>query len=278
MAGKFLENRPCDACRSKDNLSVYQQPDGSLDGYCWTCQKKVYLDDDDDKENSISDLANDWGDTVDTNSNIHSYPMGTHKSRCVSDDVAGIFGVRYSTAPNGDREDIHYPYENDGKEVSWKIRKVPKDFRISGGVTNSMLFGQQLFSPGGKQVVIVEGEEDCLAVAQAFQSHYNKLWPVVSLPSASNLKSVANNLKWLQSFDHIILFMDNDEAGEKAKREIAKMVGYAKCKVVDAKEKDASDMLVKHGYKELMRAIWDSTQYNPQGILTKRYLHPIEAM
>ena len=267
--GRFLKKLPCDVCGSKDNLSVYQQDDGKLDGYCWTCEKKYYID---QEEDVVSNNTTEDFDEADEDTGIQDeLPYGTHLHRKVSDEVAKQFGVRYTTASDGSRQDIHYPYyKEDG--ISWKIRKLPKDFRMTGGLDGVKLFGQGLFGSGGKTVVIVEGEEDALAVGEAYMNKYKKLYPVVSIPSASNLKPVAANAQWLQSFDSVILWMDNDEAGQKAKREIAKIVGYAKCKIVDAPEKDASDTLTKHGWQAIYHAIWDAAAYNPQGILNSKDL------
>ena len=34
--GIWLANEPCPDCDSKDNLSIYEKPDGTIDGYCQT--------------------------------------------------------------------------------------------------------------------------------------------------------------------------------------------------------------------------------------------------
>ena len=41
------------------------------------------------------------------------------------------------------------------------------------------LFGMGLFMNGGRRIVITEGEEDCLVVAQALYKRYKKRYPVV---------------------------------------------------------------------------------------------------
>ena len=267
--GKHVGNIPCNDCGSKDNLSVYEQEDGSRDGYCWTCGEKKYFDGV-KKDEPVEDF--DVADHDTGKNGVDDLPYGTHRGRLVPDEIAKLFGVRHRVCPDGSRGDVLYPYLRGDGGISQKIRLVPKDFRVSGGLDKVQLFGQNLFGSGGDRVVIVEGEEDALAVATAYHNHYGKLYPVVSLPSASNLKPVAEQLDWLKSFKNIILFMDNDDAGNKAKREIAKIVGYERCKIVDAPEKDASDMLVKHGPKALLVAIWDAVQYNPQGILNAKEL------
>ena len=207
--------------------------------------------------------------TVEETKDFTQYPFGTHETRKVTKEIAEYFGVRYETTPEGTRGDIYYPYLRESGKTSWKIRKIPKDFRVSGGLEGVNLFGQDLFSPKGKWVVLTEGEEDALAVAQAMMYHYKKIYPVVSIPSSSNLKPVAENVKWLRGFDNVIIWTDNDEAGSKSRREIAKIIGYEKCKVASSKANDASSLLQEGKWKEIMEAIWNASIYNPQGILGK---------
>ena len=61
--------------------------------------------------------------------------------------------------------------------------------------------------------MVTEGEEDALAVAQAYQEYNGIIYPVVSIPSASNLLPVTSNRDWLREFDEVILYIDNDDAG-----------------------------------------------------------------
>lgn len=273
--GRFIGHNECTACGSKDNVATYEEDDGRISGHCFGCDKHYYKYGE-NNEMDLETVTEDF-DMEDKNDNscdetqFDGYPFGTHTHRKVTKPTAELFGVRYQTLGDGTRGEVYYPYTRaDG--VSWKVRRLPKDFRVLGGLNGVQLFGQSVFEGRGKQVVICEGEEDVLAVAEAMQSHYGKVWPVVGLPSASNLKPVAENMDWLKGYQTIIIWTDNDDAGEKARRDIAKIVGYAKCKVVSSKFKDASDILQNNGPKEVMIAIWEAQVYNPQGILNKEQL------
>ena len=86
------------------------------------------------------------------------------------------------------------------------------------GETDGSFFGQHLWRPQGKRITITEGELDaasCLEIAPT--------WAVVSLPSgaASAKKSIQKNLQFLQGYDQIVLFFDNDEAGIEAAKNAA---------------------------------------------------------
>ena len=198
---------------------------------------------------------------------IKELQPGTTAHRKVSAEVARKFGVRFSVNEEGMIQNVYYPYTKENTLVSYKVRELPKKFRTMGDFSDVDLFGQALFAGGGKRLVIVEGEEDCIAVAQAYKDK-GTIWPVVSLPSASNLKPVLNNLEWIRSFEEVVLYMDNDDAGEGALDKLAKMVGYDKAKVAKGKEKDASDELTKHDTISVLQAIWNAQPYNPQGILS----------
>ena len=64
-----------------------------------------------------------------------------------------------------------------------------------------------------------------LSVAEAFQQKHHKIYPVVSIPSATGTKALLNNRDWIRSFEEVILWFDNDEAGKKATEEAAKIIG-----------------------------------------------------
>ena len=217
----------CPQCRNRgednsgDNMQVYQEEDGRKRGYCFKCSHNIYdMDSDGPKEPQQITL-----------------PYGTMKDRQVTVGVAEFFGVKRSFDVDGNVNEVYYPYGS-----SYKIRTVPKDFRVQGGLP-PVLFGQDKFPEGGKKLVITEGEEDALAVAQSNMTHYNRHFPVVSLASATNTKAIDSNIKWIKSFDEVILWMDKDPAGEMCKQQLAKKIGYARCKIAESPEKDASDTL-----------------------------------
>ena len=243
-------NNPCDDCGSSDALAIY----GEGDTHCFSCSRTR-------KPNKQHEDFEEMIDTTDL-------PFGCQKERGISKEVCEIFGVRYSVNTEGQIDSVHYPYHQDGQVVAYKIRKLPKEFKITGEFSSVDLFGQQAFKQiSSKRLVITEGEQDALAVAQAYKER-GKVWPVVSLPSASNMKPVLNNLDWIRSFDEVILWTDNDDAGIKARDKLARMIGYNKTKVANSSFKDASDALTEQDSNAVVQAIWNAHPYNPQGILS----------
>ena len=255
----FVKHAPCPDCGSKDNMAVYD--DNST--YCFGCAKRGK-----DVDGSNTGTNPSSGDK---RSNALPDVGGLHDTnipdRGVSRTVCQFFGVKTEVV-DGQIASHYYPYTRDGNVVAYKQRLLPKSFRVHGSFDNVALFGQSLFASGGNRVIITEGELDALAVAEAHIDKYNKIYPVVSMPSASGKSALLAARDWLRTFKEIIWFGDVDEAGEKALKDAANILGIDKLKIVDSGEKDASDVLNKRGKRAVLEAIWNAQPYSPAGIVT----------
>ena len=248
----------CPKCDSSDAFTIYE--DGA---YCFSCQYSTK------KVNNMNDLES----VAKPNSNttldeIHELNSFAITSRGISKQVVDHFGIKMAVNPDGSGGSHFYPYTNkyDGKVIAFKERKLPKSFLAHGNFTNIELFGQAV-SNGGKTLVITEGELDACAVAQCFLDKYNKVFPVVSIPSASGCKVVLEQREWIRKFESVILFFDKDEAGQAAVQKVAKIIGAGKVKVAKLLEKDPCDQLLKHGSKSLLQSYWDAETWSPAGLV-----------
>jgi twinkle protein len=143
------------------------------------------------------------------------------KGRNLREDTLKKFNVRY----DHDTKTIRFPYYSQaGQLVGFKSRDTDKDFRWTGKNEDHALFGQQLWGRG-KEIVITEGELDCLSVYQI-----RPTWPVVSLPNGAQAakKALQHQLKWLMGFESIVLFFDSDEAGQQAAQDCASLFPHDK--------------------------------------------------
>ena len=255
---------PCKACGSVDNVSLFKDDSGLVKGKCWTPGCNKFYPDyyGDDPIEPVKESVQQ------TQTSINDLPFRTHSKRKISSKICEMFGVRSAINTDGEVSETYYPYIGTNG-TSYKIRKYPKDFRVKGGLDGIQLFGQGTFAGASrKRVVVTEGEEDALAVAQAYEEYNGTIYPVVSIPSASNLLPVTSNRDWLREFDEVVLYIDNDDAGSEAITKLAKIIGYEKIKVAKGKYKDASDELISEGHRAVLSAIWNAQQYNPQGILS----------
>ena len=156
--------------------------------------------------------------------------------------------------------------DGNGNVVATKTRTPNKDFFINGDWKSAQLFGQHLFSKGGKYLTIVEGEFDAMAAYQMTGSKF----PVVSIRNGatSAVKDVKAQYEWIDSFNEIVICFDGDEAGKRAASQVAELFG-AKAKMFKhkAEMKDACDYL-KTKQDSLFRDLWwQSDQHVPDGII-----------
>ena len=245
MGNLINRNLPCKLCSSSDAAQEYE--DGF---YCFSCQGHWKREDQvktapkDPELSKVSDLS------------IHGYP-----ERKISKEIMEFFKVRCSFTEEGKIDKYYYPVGQ-----GWKIKTLePKGIRTVGKVDD--LFGKDLFKESGRRIVVTEGEEDCLSVAQAFKHKYGRVYPVVSLGSCTSLKNISINMDFFSNFEEVIVWMDNDPPGKAAAKRILDLLGYHRCKVVESSEKDASDLLVKRGGLEVVRATWNAAAKSPASIV-----------
>lgn len=125
------------------------------------------------------------------------------------------------------------------------------------------LFGWRETSANTTEIIITEGEIDCLSVAQMKPG-----LPVLSMPcGASNLNWIDNDYERLETLETIFLLTDMDDAGEQAAQKIAKRLGAARCRRVSLPDgyKDANDYLLskEHGKPSITELMEKAKTYDP---------------
>lgn len=160
-----------------------------------------------------------------------------------------------------------------GAVVAQKLRTFDKKFPWLGDPKEvTWFYGQWLWKPNGKRVIITEGELDALSVSQLF----NNSWPVVSLVNGAQSaeKTIKDNLEWLDGFSQIVLCFDNDEPGREAVKKARKLLPPGKCYVVVYPDgiKDPSDALQQGRGKELVDALWAAQKWTPDGLVSGEQL------
>ena len=175
---------------------------------------------------------------------------------------------KYKIHKDGDVLRFYY-FSESGVLEGCKVKTKDKVFTYEGNVPGT-LFGQHLFPATGKRVVITEGELDAASCQEAMPG-----WPMVSLPSgaASARKSIQRAIPWLQGYEEIVLFFDNDEAGRKAAEDAASVLPPGKTKIARLEvHKDASDALQADNSQLIREAIWNAIPYRPDGIVDGKSL------
>lgn len=236
---------PCHDCGSSDALHRYD--DGHT--HCFSCEKTTQ--------------PNGVGADLRAEGLLRDIDTRALPARKIYEETTKKFG--YGLGTWGDQIVHVAPYYDKGRMVGQKIRTRDKDFSVKGTVTDAELFGQRLWSSGGKRLVITEGEIDAMAYAQAT----NRSWPVVSVPNGASgaLKAIKRNLEFVESFDEVVVMFDNDDPGQKAAQQVAEFLAPGKAKIATLPRKDASDMLVEGLVKEMQQAVWNARSVRPDGIV-----------
>jgi len=154
--------------------------------------------------------------------------------------------------------------------ISPKEDKNKPDF--AGAGSKPLLYGMNKVSQSGT-LNIAEGEYDAMALHEAGITN------AVSVPFGANTQSwIEYNYDWLGLFDKIILWMDNDEAGTKARREIIVRLGNHRCRYVEIPKeltvnnekislKDVNDVLLKLGKQAVVDLSCQEKELPIEGIM-----------
>ena len=262
-------HQPCNDCGSSDALSYNE--DGS--SFCFNCEAFTASQESTPTHTEVKVQAKVLEAGVSSLFDTSQYR--TILDRGISSETARTYKCLF------DGKDYKFGYTDvQGKVVATKTRTPDKDFFINGDWKSAQLFGQNLFSKGGKFVTLVEGEFDAMAAYQMTGSKF----PVVSIRNGatSALKDVQAQYEWLDSFDTIVICFDGDEAGKRASAQVAELFG-SKSKVFKhkAEMKDACDYLSTKQDGTFRELWWQADQHVPDGIivgssLLEEVLRPIE--
>lgn len=164
----------------------------------------------------------------------YKYPKREHSDRTNVEKYLSLRGISKKTLDYADvQSDVngnvafHY-YNSDDVLMTVKYRlgrkfDKEKDHAKCWSQKNAdftpLLFNMNRVDPT-KPLVVVEGEVDSLSVIEAGYTN------VVSIPNGcANTQWVQYNWEWLEQFDKIILWFDNDEPGIKGRNDVLYRLG-----------------------------------------------------
>lgn len=167
---------------------------------------------------------------------------------------------------------INMPYNpHNNKCDNIKSRTVDKQFRQTPNAKKS------LYNYGAVKdsdtVIFVEGEIDVLSLWEV--GYRNATTLPDGAPAQANFKEGDKRFSCLQTYPlnkvkKIILFVDNDGAGENLNKELLHRFGKDKCWYVEVPKdcKDANDVLCKHGAATLKKIVDFAKPYPVDGLYT----------
>lgn len=303
VAGTLLGKYGCPDCNSQDNLLVYvkHDVDGNevIDGSCRTPSCKVFWTEQELKEAGVLDenfVAPKVKPVIKTAITKAEYKALTARTshdttmkdgslyRSIKPETAHFYGHLFERDSSGEIIRTYYPetkstFKGELNSLrGYKSRDLPKAFgRHNIGIvgTSNDLSGSHKFTSGGKWILIVGGEEDKLAAAQMLrdyqiqrkQEDYDRIAVVgIHCGEGSLAKVCANSYDFLDTFEEIILCMDNDEAGRKSVQEAIKVLPENKVKVMTTSLKDCSEMLQQGKQKQFISDFYSAKPLIETGI------------
>ncbi len=265
---RVLRKEPCPKCGSKDNLVRY----ADLHAHCFTPGCDHW-----EKAGVEGEGAEVERPTV--KGSLLKPDEGSFtalKARAISADTIRRFG--YFTAPfKGKRVQVTPVYDQTGRMVMQKLRLPDKTFPVLKDadtpdmkLTDAWLYGRWVWGDkNDKKVVIFTGEHDAHAAAEVTGFKF----PCVSVVNGDQgaVANIKANFQWLDRFDEIILFFDNDTSGQSIVDEVASLFDGGRVKVAKLQEfKDANEAKIAGKPGAITEAIYAAFSWAPRGIVNAR--------
>lgn len=164
---------------------------------------------------------------------------------------------------------VVFEYKNElGEHLANKYRKTKKSegpkMWFEKGTNVNTLFNMDKVNVS-EPLLITEGEFDCLS---AIESGFKN---AVSIPSGVNSTNewITSNWTFIEQFEEIIIWFDNDEAGIKGAREVFNRLPNASVKIVRCEiANDINELLHKYGKLAILKQIEKATTPTLEGVAT----------
>lgn len=264
---QYLFKQACDNCDSSDGMAVYD--DGHT--YCFVCQhrKPPTSGEHHHQQPAAPRKAQTSADFLKPD------PTATNKGlqkRGLKPETLRRFGY-FLSGFKGSMVQVAQFTNEEGAIVHQKLRLPSKEFLTLGngpGLTKCQLFGTNVWGDRfDRRVAIFEGELDAMTGAQ----ETNFKFPCVSVNggAAAAVKNIKHNYLWLDRFQEIVLWFDDDEPGREASEEVAKLFKVGKVRIAKvAGFKDCSEVLQANRPGDIEAAIFGASVWRPRGIINAR--------
>ena len=244
----FIKHLPCTTCTSSDGMALYS--DGHT--HCFVCNTTTNSSSNRNvsKDVYFSDLVQ--GQAV----SLPKRKLTMESCRKWDYKVGEI---------NKEPVQIATYYNKNKKPVFQKLRFKNKEFKTTGDINQATLYGQNLWNGGSKILCLCEGEVDSISLSQLFNHRY----PVCGIPNGVNgaVKAIKKQLEFIESFEKVVFFYDQDDAGLEAANKCAELLSVGKAKIANFELKDVNEMLVSGLGSEVVKAMWEAKTFRPDGVV-----------
>lgn len=251
------------SCGTQGALRLFEEEDGSYNGYCFACRTYVpdvskFLDEDyKPTKNSNPKLTQEEIDNL--LEEISTYRTVSVTSRKLSDTSLKAFGAKTSLSEFDGKSPtaIYWPITTDTKLTGYLVTTINKpgqgsNFFIGNVKGCDLLNWANAISSGSQRLIITEGPKDMASVEGLYnkflsedKKHYKPAITSLPMGSGSVTKVLSKHYKDIKNnFKEVIFVFDNDEPGRLAVTEGLKIIPYAKS--VTLPYKDVNDCLLNN--------------------------------
>ena len=257
-------------CGSRQGLNLYEEKDGTVNGWCFSCRtyEPDPLNGNTMERAGIERTARTPEEIQEEMDEISSYPVRGLDDRKIGKATVDYYGVKVSL--DQERQEhvtIHYyPYESydTGKLSGYKFRIVEgKVIRSMGNCKRVFPFGwSKAIQSGSPKLFITEGEIDAMSLFSVIMQrnkggqYEGNIPAVVSVPhgAAAASRDIALVLSDIRKhFKEVVLVFDNDAAGKAAVDEVLKIMPEAKVATVPGK--DVNECVMEGHLKALFKSV-----------------------
>ena len=188
--------------------------------------------------------------------------------RSISKATLDYVGVKRNFN-NKDGNSVCFEYRNElGEHLCNKYRFTSKNanpkMKFEEGTNVNTLFNMDKVNIS-EPLLITEGEFDCLSAIEAGFKN------AVSIPSGVNSTNqwITSNWTFIEQFEEVIIWFDNDEAGIKGAREVFNRLPNSSVKIVRCEvANDINELLHKYGKLAVLKQIEKASTPTLEGVAT----------
>ena len=188
--------------------------------------------------------------------------------RSISKATLDYVGVKRNFN-NKDGNSVCFEYRNElGEHLCNKYRFTSKNanpkMKFEEGTNVNTLFNMDKVNIS-EPLLITEGEFDCLSAIEAGFKN------AVSIPSGVNSTNqwITSNWTFIEQFEEIIIWFDNDEAGIKGARDVFNRLPNSSVKIVRCEvANDINELLHKYGKLAVLKQIEKASTPVLEGVAT----------
>lgn len=254
----------CSESRKKKTVKCFSYNHDKSAGYCGHCQITLILKREFEPKKEYKKPI--WRNNTQLSVNLVRWFESRGINQQTLIDFKITEGPEWMPQVAAEVNTVQFNYFRNGELINTKFRDGNKNFKLSKDA-ELILYNLDAIAQS-EEVIICEGEIDCLSISQAGYKH------VVSVPNGAgqgkiNLEYLDNCIEYFYNKKSIYLATDDDLPGRNLQEQLAERFGKERCYKIKFKDcKDANECLVKYGVQGIIESIADKREFPLEGVFT----------